>query len=915
VTFLAAGIISARFMWTDDCTDHSGFKGMAWLELFGLYIFIHITRALVLAIFSPVLLRLGYGLSWKECTILIYGGLRGAVGLIVGLIVEHEQGISPGVRQMIAFHTSGIVLLTLFINGSTIDGLYKRLKLYPINPFSQKHMRKVLSKLEVECQKGGIRVVSHDWFFMGCDFKRILKCVPNFQHIHFNEGGAPHPTGIEEVNETLRSLEHETNTMSAATMGHAPTYIFESSFQKLWQDRKCAANEHFQEMINSSNEMNDTKDTMTKVGTSSHADNLLNFKASERDANPGIYISSRPLGGQRGVVTRDEGETAYTFEVKIVKADQAHVIIGFLAGLRDLDDERDLEPSMGNQVLGLTSNSVGFDTSTGDLLYNGPLGKGKASSQPGAIEPGTTLTVQVDRKPGSEWEVSYWMPIQRATDASGGSNKDKDRVAAGSSRIGACSFGPFPPNELYPVVEFRPDSEVTTGWSTSTGNAQPRGRSSVRNSTGMPLGNIVAKVGQTAGDVIGKVTTLAAGEQATVKKRRDSASGSAIDASMKSMSPDGKTEEDTRTLTKDSSGSLPGNVGDPDGQATAGSDEDPMNPPMDTQAVRSNSKTPKVQVSVEISWEPQLATDSESINELFQVLFNTLRHKYHDFHEHGIIGDVPLAWLQESIGNALDCANNEVGAMRGMANNSGRGFSPASKIARQVTNAFANANNTTPTSVSSASKVFNPFRTDNKKAKLVALFEPLVVEYQCLEMMIGKESFIEILPRKMTRMFHSIEFSHVKAKIESLWAFIEAHEKVMSESPTLQRFPDMMRCLRRVVDEARSDLEILQDIRPRSFFFTKHLLLLRILLNRRVEKLSKYIREGWLSDGDGIKLKEAFFERIGQVDQFWPHIDTMKPKNSNELVHSNSSTSDDSRMRRSQSNKGAWADVDLPSPA
>merc|ERR1711963_1100333 len=100
----------------------------------------------------------------------------------------------------------------------------------------------------------------------------------------------------------------------------------------------------------------------------------------------------------------------------------------------------------------------------------------------------------------------------------------------------------------------------------------------------------------------------------------------------------------------------------------------------DSGASSVGSKRWRVHCVVHLNFEPQLATDSESINELFHVFFNTLQHKYHDYHEHGLIGDVPLAWLTESVGEAQDCANNEVGAMRGVSNNYSR-----AGLAKQVT--------------------------------------------------------------------------------------------------------------------------------------------------------------------------------------------------------------------------------------
>ncbi|CAK0814723.1 unnamed protein product, partial [Prorocentrum cordatum] len=67
-------------------------------------------------------------------------------------------------------------------------------------------------------------------------------------------------------------------------------------------------------------------------------------------------------------------------------------------------------------------------------------------------------------------------------------------------------------------------------------------------------------------------------------------------------------------------------------------------------------------LEVRLSFDLVLTTDADCINQLFNVLFNTMRHVYCEMHEHGIIGDVALAWLTEAVGEAMDCAGHEVNA-------------------------------------------------------------------------------------------------------------------------------------------------------------------------------------------------------------------------------------------------------------
>jgi len=74
------------------------------------------------------------------------------------------------------------------------------------------------------------------------------------------------------------------------------------------------------------------------------------------------------------------------------------------------------------------------------------------------------------------------------------------------------------------------------------------------------------------------------------------------------------------------------------------------------------------------------------------------------------------------------------------------------------------------------------------------------------------------------------------------------------------------------VDECKLDLQRIEEIRPRRFYFCKHDLALRVLLNRRLQKLKKLMNEGWITSGDGQGLMEALWDRIVETDHYVPHL-------------------------------------------
>lgn len=102
---------------------------MDFVVLILVYIGINVVRMLMIAIFYPIMKRSGYGLSKREAVILCWGGLRGALGLTLALMVSYTLPIPESVRQQILFLTAGIVTLTLTVNATTIGWFLNKLGL------------------------------------------------------------------------------------------------------------------------------------------------------------------------------------------------------------------------------------------------------------------------------------------------------------------------------------------------------------------------------------------------------------------------------------------------------------------------------------------------------------------------------------------------------------------------------------------------------------------------------------------------------------------------------------------------------------------------------------------------------------------------------------------------------------------
>ncbi|EFH51363.1 hypothetical protein ARALYDRAFT_484121 [Arabidopsis lyrata subsp. lyrata] len=127
--FILSGVVIAEGILN---SDKIAYQGNSWGFLFLLYLYIQLSRGVVVGVLYPLLCRFGYGLDWKESIILVWSGLRGAVALALSLSVKQSSGnshISKETGTLFLFFTGGIVFLTLIVNGSTTQFVLRLLRM------------------------------------------------------------------------------------------------------------------------------------------------------------------------------------------------------------------------------------------------------------------------------------------------------------------------------------------------------------------------------------------------------------------------------------------------------------------------------------------------------------------------------------------------------------------------------------------------------------------------------------------------------------------------------------------------------------------------------------------------------------------------------------------------------------------
>ncbi|EPS60610.1 salt overly sensitive 1, partial [Genlisea aurea] len=84
--FILSGVVIAESVFSSGSifTTHEN----SWGYLFLLYLFVQVSRMVVVCALFPLLQYFGYGMDWKEAIILVWSGLRGAVALSLSLSVK-----------------------------------------------------------------------------------------------------------------------------------------------------------------------------------------------------------------------------------------------------------------------------------------------------------------------------------------------------------------------------------------------------------------------------------------------------------------------------------------------------------------------------------------------------------------------------------------------------------------------------------------------------------------------------------------------------------------------------------------------------------------------------------------------------------------------------------------------------------
>ncbi|BAT74234.1 hypothetical protein LR48_Vigan252s004700 [Vigna angularis] len=198
--FILSGVVIAEGILGD---NNVFYHGTSWTHLLLLYVYVQVSRCIVVGVLFPFLRYFGYGLDWKEAIILIWSGLRGAVALALSLSVKRSSGksieLTPETGTLFVFFTGGTVFLTLIVNGSTTQLMLRYLGMDSLSAAKRRILdftkHEMLDKaLEAFSELGDDEELGPaDWPTV----KRYISCLNDI------EGERVHPHGATENDSQL----------------------------------------------------------------------------------------------------------------------------------------------------------------------------------------------------------------------------------------------------------------------------------------------------------------------------------------------------------------------------------------------------------------------------------------------------------------------------------------------------------------------------------------------------------------------------------------------------------------------------------------------------------------------------------------------------------------------------------------
>merc|ERR1719197_950921 len=110
-------------------------------------------RAIMVLAMWPFMNMVGARLTWKEALVMVWSGLRGAVGLAMAIIVDREPDIPTQMGSRVMFHIGGLAALTTIINATTSAPLLRFLDLTRTTEMKQRCLSMISLQIATDIRR------------------------------------------------------------------------------------------------------------------------------------------------------------------------------------------------------------------------------------------------------------------------------------------------------------------------------------------------------------------------------------------------------------------------------------------------------------------------------------------------------------------------------------------------------------------------------------------------------------------------------------------------------------------------------------------------------------------------------------------------------------------------------------------
>jgi NhaP-type Na+/H+ or K+/H+ antiporter/CRP-like cAMP-binding protein len=150
-----------------------GYTDVLYLLL--IYVVMHIGRGLMALILAPLVnYKAKYPVTWREQVVMVFGGLRGTVGLALGLVIRNSFNNEDG--DQLLFYIAGIVVLTLLINATSIKFLLEKLDMLTLSHDQREILYLSMSNLKNTADEE-IELLKDDEFLKDTDWDTVRKYI------------------------------------------------------------------------------------------------------------------------------------------------------------------------------------------------------------------------------------------------------------------------------------------------------------------------------------------------------------------------------------------------------------------------------------------------------------------------------------------------------------------------------------------------------------------------------------------------------------------------------------------------------------------------------------------------------------------------------------------------------------------